>query len=146
MQTKTQLQYLFKDGFYIELLGLLRTLVAHYATIDPELSSSFEQIAQTLDPVVVKVRDQFTHDEFLYKSLTGVLYYFKCCFRDNKLHNSDEVNETLYDNFSNALNSKSYFRMYGMLLGCQEQFQQPDKSLIFDIIYEHLITLCPVLG
>jgi hypothetical protein len=146
LQTKNEIWNLYNNAQYVELIAFMRILKQHYIKSDAGLSTSFDQIIETLDPLVIKERVSLDSDTFLQRSLNGVFGYFKCCFRDNKLNNSDETSDRLYREFVDGLFEKNYFKLYGMLLGCQEQFQQPDKSLIFDIMYEHIIGLCPELN
>jgi hypothetical protein len=55
------------------------------------------------------------------------------------------MQDTMYDKFVLALENEKYHKLYGMLIACQELFQHPDKEIIYDIIHEHLIDLCPKL-
>lgn len=149
LKTENELNDLFRNHRYVELLAFLRVLHCHYKASNEELlSESCDQIVQILDPVVTdkQLRER---SDFLESSLSGVLRFFKCCFNDKNLVDRQSTNEggneLLYTHFMTSLRDSEFFRMYGMLLGCQDQFQEPDKSLVFDIIHEHIIALCPSL-
>jgi len=140
----TTLQNYFYNHRYTELLAFSRILQCHFDTVDATLSDAFSQMTDLLDPMVVEMGLKESPD-FLDHSLRGVLMYFKWCFKDNKLSNSQDINDSLYDTFMNALREGKYYKLYGMLLTCQELFQQPDKNVVFDIIHEHIVSLCPDL-
>lgn len=144
MLIMTAVHNYFSNGKLTEMLAFSRVLQCHFEKKDSTLSDAFSQLTELLDPLVMDL-DLKERSDYLVDSLRGVLIYFKLCFSDNKVTSSQEVNDALYDSFMNALSQGKYYRLYGMLLTCQELFQQPDKNMVFDIIHEHIVSLCPNL-
>ena len=129
---------------YVQMLTLTRVLQCHYKPSHPLISEALEQISELLVSIVEELGLRNDPDYLVY-SLEGALEYIQLCFRDDKLTNSNEVTTSLCKHFTKALKDRDYYRMYGMLLSFQTLFQQPEKSVVYDIIYEHLVALCPEL-
>lgn len=140
----TYLNSIWQHKKYVEMLTLIRVLVCHYKNGQTELSECFEQMADLVNSMVCELGLRNDPDYLVY-SLEGALAYIPLCFRDDKLSNSDEITGLLHNNLKNALQQRNYYKMYGMLISFQTLFQSPDKTVIYDIYYEHLVALCPSL-
>ena len=141
---KSHLATLWKHKKYVQFLTLTRVLNCHFKTSHSLLSECFEQLSDLVNSIVDELGLRNDPD-YLYYSLEGALGYINYCFRDDKLTNSHEVTGMLYKQFMESLEQRNYYKMYGMLLSFQTLFQYPDKTVVYDIIYEHLILLCPEL-
>lgn len=141
---QTELENFYGSQRYTELASFLRVLQCHFQMSDPNLKEAFAQMSDTITPVIDDLGLK-SDPLFLKKSLLGVFTYFKLCFKDNKLNNSSELQDSFFEKFTLALENEQYHKLYGMLIVCQELFHEPDKDIIYDIIHEHLIGLCPDL-
>jgi len=138
------IQKLWRNERYVELLSFARVLSCHFKKPDSQLSDLFEQMAGLIDPIVDELGLRNDPDYLIY-SLEGALEYILCCFNDGKLSNSQDVNSMLYNHMLAALDERNFYKMYGMLLSFQTLLQKPEKDIVYDIIHEHLVALCPGL-
>lgn len=143
-KARSHITMLWKHEKYVQLLTLMRVLQCHYKSGHPLISECFEQISELVNSIVEELGLRNDHD-YMYHSLEGALSYITLCFRDNNLANSEETTNILYNQFIESWGSRNYYKMFGMLLSFQTLFQDPEKNIVYDIIYEHLVTLCPGL-
>lgn len=140
----TALQNYFSNQQYVQMASFITTLLCYYQHSDTNVKEVLAQLGDMLNYTIngLGLRSDPNYND---KCLRGVLSYFKWCFKDNKLTNSREMQDKIYQHFTGALNDKNYHKMYGMLIACQELYQQPEKSNVYDIVFDHIVALCPDL-